>query len=134
MKEKKIFQTPRNFRVSQSTRKVGLLRYDVVPFDCNSPPYITYLVPIHPINKDKSKIMSRLLQTMRLVHPIAPLRIAAACPPTLFRGYPGRSEMNEDDAKVDPAKRRVDKTIDMFRLLKRRKTLIWLVKISPVIL
>ena len=54
--------------------------------------------------------MSRLLQTIRLVRPIVPLRIAAARPPTLFRGYPGRSEMNEADAKVDPATRRVDKT------------------------
>ena len=44
--------------------------------------------------------MSRLLQTVQLTRPRLPTRIAIPRPAAMIRGYPARSEMNEDDPKV----------------------------------
>ena len=41
--------------------------------------------------------MSRYLQSVRLIRPV---RVAFARPPALTRGYPARSEMDENDAVV----------------------------------
>ena len=41
-----------------------------------------------------------MLHAARFVRPTGPLRVAAACPPTLFRGYPGRSEMKDKNPQV----------------------------------
>ena len=44
--------------------------------------------------------MSRLPQTVRLARQSLPRRVAISRPPTMIRGYPGRSQMDDADSKV----------------------------------
>jgi hypothetical protein len=45
--------------------------------------------------------MSRLLHTLRVARPALPVRIAVvARSPTMIRGYPARSEMDDADPEV----------------------------------
>jgi len=44
--------------------------------------------------------MSQLLQTVRLARSALPMRVAVTRPPTVVRGYPARSQMDDADPKV----------------------------------